>query len=209
MEPEDIESKQEMEVKEEDFEEVNQDIDDQNDDQRFVELSLESYSKVSCSMIAWEEECDIYLMLEDKWETLNEINETIHNIFAGSPEKRPEIINVVKPDIGTACLAIFDDDGILYRAEIVAVPELPANLLTVVFVDFGNRRNIPVNNPERPIYRLPSELLKFPKLAVPVRIKDQDKFTKMEIDKIRYEWIPGNDAGEQPPFTADIIGGYL
>ena len=174
------------------------DLHDQLFNQKLQAIQFTASKDMDCGIVAWEDECDIYMFSNDNWTTLNHITETLQEIFKGPPDARPAKID--HPEVGQSCLAVFDD-GSLYRAEIVEKPS--EDLVTAVFIDFGNQRDISLKNEQRPFYKIPAELMTIPKLAFPVRINGQDDFSESQIAKIR-EWVDMGDA--QPGMTIDIIG---
>ncbi|KAI8426044.1 hypothetical protein MSG28_005011 [Choristoneura fumiferana] len=106
--------------------------------------------------------------------------------FLEMMHKIPELYKGVKSftgtvPVGASVLARFPDDGVLYRATVVAVQ--PFSKFIVQYVDFGNKQLVDAKD----IWQLDSQLMELPKMAihcslVGVAPKDGEWKANPEID---------------------------
>lgn len=106
--------------------------------------------------------------------------------FLEMMHKIPELYKGVKSytgtvPVGASVLARYPDDGVLYRATVVAVQ--PFSKFIVQYVDFGNKQLVDAKD----IWQLDSQLMELPKMAihcslVGVAPKDGEWKANPEID---------------------------
>ena len=98
--------------------------------------------------------------------------------------------------VGAACLAVFTQDGCLYRAEVTRI--LPESSVQVLYIDYGNEACVPLSN----LKVLAQPLTQLPKLAVPCRLNcpaeicqsiSSDAFEEQVLDKLLMATFLGSD----------------
>ncbi|KAI5619942.1 tudor domain-containing protein 6, partial [Silurus asotus] len=90
-----------------------------------------------------------------KGEKLQEISDIIQHIGCTSESSTPDAETI---PIRSACIALFDEDQLWYRAKVTSVEK---NMLSVLFVDYGNESNVKVSD----IRPLPFEVSDVPPQA--------------------------------------------
>lgn len=89
-------------------------------------------------------------------------------------------------EVGSAVMAVFADDGAIYRAEILELNKLKGNV--VRYVDFGNRAMVDIKK----TFRVEKQFLEMPKQAfnctlknvVPINGGSWNKTNSQEIDRL-------------------------
>lgn len=126
-------------------------------------------------MVTWIQNPDNFYVQCIRWgnefrEMMKEIQKVYH--------KRTHITDQI--DIGTPVMAVFAEDGAIYRAEVVDIK--PAGVV-VKYVDFGNRALVQKHE----VYRVDKEFMKLPQLGIHCALKGVKSPAGKSWDKFNTE----------------------